>query len=227
MNHRFTGVFIPAEIWESKDVCPLEKMLYGEIDALDKIEGCYATNRYLADVFQVSERRIQQMLQHLKTLGLVNSEESDGKRILWVGVKDISSPMKDISPQGVKDISSSLHIIEKNKKKENVDNLKYLPLSETLKKAITHTAPDAIIKESQLKDWCNDFRLMVETDERTEQQIREKIDAVFTDEFWCRNIRSASKLRLRWNEGKLSHLNIVQIREEEEPHEIELKPYDL
>ena len=79
----------------------------------------------------------------------------------------------------------------------------HMDLAVKLKKCIVDSGTDMLLKASALADWANTFRVMVQQDERTVQQIEEKLKNVFEDDFWSKQIRSAGKFRLRWNEGKL------------------------
>ena len=78
----FKGVWIPREIWLSPNLNIKEKILIVEIDSLDKIEGCYASNKHFADFLEVSEHRISQMVSKLKSEKVLvveqkNSEENE------------------------------------------------------------------------------------------------------------------------------------------------------
>ena len=58
---------IPANVRYCKDIEPGAKLLYGEITALSNREGyCWATNKYLADLYDVDERTIRRWLESLK-----------------------------------------------------------------------------------------------------------------------------------------------------------------
>jgi hypothetical protein len=242
---RFHGLYLPAELLEKTEINLAEKVMFAEITDLDKSEsGCFATNGYFAKLMGYTERQVQNILAKLKKMkyidilrgepGTDNFKESgriikSNMRVVLTRDEIISWEGENFSKNRGENFSNSLPIIEKRIKEDNADNLKYLPLSEYLKERILKEAPEAIIKESQIKSWCHDFNLMVEKDKRTEEQIRQKIDAVFSDDFWCRNIRSASKLRLRWNEGKLSHLNVIQVRQRNTEEEFidEPRAYDM
>jgi len=97
-KREITGIWIPIEIWEHKELVPLEKILYAEICSLGgEKNGCYASNEYFAKHLQVTERRIQQMIQHLKDLKLIYISKFNG-RIRWLksfrgrGEMDFRSP---------------------------------------------------------------------------------------------------------------------------------------
>ena len=54
----FKGVRIPRDIWLSEQLSIMEKVLFVEINSLDNERGCFASNAYFAEFFQVSSRRV-------------------------------------------------------------------------------------------------------------------------------------------------------------------------
>lgn len=80
-NPRFTGIFIPVEILDMKELSPMEMMLLSWIDALyDKEKGgCWASNEYLAERLQVKENSIAKSISHLRSLGLIIDISFDGR----------------------------------------------------------------------------------------------------------------------------------------------------
>lgn len=80
-NRDFKGIWIPKEIYLSKELNWIEKILLFEIDSLDTEEDhCYASNKYFAEFLDVTERRIQQCLNHLKELGYIEQIGFDGRK---------------------------------------------------------------------------------------------------------------------------------------------------
>ena len=67
----FKGIWIPKEIWESNQLSIMEKVLFVEIHSLDNERGCYASNRYFAEFFDISERQIQNRIAGLKAKGFI------------------------------------------------------------------------------------------------------------------------------------------------------------
>jgi hypothetical protein len=55
-------------------------------------------------------------------------------------------------------------------------------------------------KEANLQNWSNDFRLMMERDNRTKEQIEYLIDWCQQDSFWKTNILSPAKLRKQFDQ---------------------------
>ncbi len=78
---RFTGIFIPVEILENKDLTLLEQMLLSWIDALycHEHNGCYAKNEYFAEKLKVKENTIAKALTSLRQKGLVIDVSFDGR----------------------------------------------------------------------------------------------------------------------------------------------------
>lgn len=67
----FKGVWIPKDIWLSRDLSLMEKVLFVEIHSLDNERGCFASNRHFAEFFDVSERQIRTYVGSLKQKGYI------------------------------------------------------------------------------------------------------------------------------------------------------------
>ncbi|MGC3990855.1 MAG: helix-turn-helix domain-containing protein [Chthoniobacteraceae bacterium] len=67
----FKGIWIPREIWLSGNLSLMEKVLFVEIHSLDNERGCFASNRYFADFFDVSDRQIRNIVASLRAKGFV------------------------------------------------------------------------------------------------------------------------------------------------------------
>lgn len=81
---------IPAPVRYDKELVPMARILYSEITALcDKQGFCWATNKYFADLYSVSDRTIREWLNVLKNKNYINidiiykenSKEIDMRRI--------------------------------------------------------------------------------------------------------------------------------------------------
>lgn len=137
----FKGIWIPKEIWLSKDLTMQEKIMLVEIDSLDNEDGCFATNQYLADFFDISKTRVSIVLNNLVEKGYLKSKiiyKEGTKQILnrvlnicrppyptnvkegyITKVKDpIQQMLKDNNINYNKDINNTDEIKEKNIKKE-------------------------------------------------------------------------------------------------------------
>ncbi len=67
----FKGIWIPKEIWLSPTLSLMEKVLFVEISSLDNERGCFASNRYFAEFFDVSPRQIATYVASLKEKGFI------------------------------------------------------------------------------------------------------------------------------------------------------------
>ena len=75
MNRDFRGIWIPKEIWLSKDLSTNEKILLAEIDSLGgSSDGCFASNQYFANFFDLSKDRISRLVSGLKNKGYITVE---------------------------------------------------------------------------------------------------------------------------------------------------------
>ena len=75
MNRDFRGIWIPKEIWLSKDLSTNEKILLAEIDSLGgSSDGCFASNQYFADCLDLSKDRISKLISSLKNKGYITVE---------------------------------------------------------------------------------------------------------------------------------------------------------
>ena len=89
---------IPSEVRYS-NLKPNAKLLYGEITALSgKLGYCYATNKYFAELYDVSKNTISSWISDLKKLGFINViiERNAKKQIIkrCIGItKKVDSPI--------------------------------------------------------------------------------------------------------------------------------------
>ena len=122
----FTGVWIPVEVFQMETLTITEKVVYGIVNALDNEEGCYASNGYLAQTLQLSDRQVKNVLKTLIDFQLVVRIEVEGKRILrtvekqaLVGATDFLGRGKPVSRRG----GSRLPTDRKEDKKEDKPTL--------------------------------------------------------------------------------------------------------
>ena len=71
-SRAFKGVWIPSEIWLSKELKPIEKMLLIEIDSLDNGDGCFGKDKEFAKFFDITTERVSQLLCNLRDKGLIS-----------------------------------------------------------------------------------------------------------------------------------------------------------
>lgn len=96
MKRKFKGIWIPAEVWESKDLTLQEKVFLVEIDSLNNDKGCFANNNYFAKFFGLSTTRVSLVINSLIKKGFVTSSilQSEGnKRILKTYLTKVKNPL--------------------------------------------------------------------------------------------------------------------------------------
>ncbi|WP_042454620.1 hypothetical protein [Neobacillus dielmonensis] len=77
-------------------------------------------------------------------------------------------------------------------------------------------------KEPDLQKWSNDIRLMMERDNRTEDQIKYLIDWCQLDSFWKTNILSPAKLRKQYDQ-LVAKIKSANDKKKKSPHDIPTK----
>jgi len=82
MNRNFKGVWIPKEIWLNTDLTWMEKLFVTEVSSLDNENGCFATNAYFADFFNMSKQWCSNIVTSLKNKGFITVDYVyEGKEI--------------------------------------------------------------------------------------------------------------------------------------------------
>ena len=77
----FKGIWIPKEIWLDKRLNTIDKIILLEIDSLDASEdGCYASNKYLAEFCQCKEWSVSTSINKLIKLGYIEIIKFDGRK---------------------------------------------------------------------------------------------------------------------------------------------------
>lgn len=87
----FKGVWIPKQIWLDKELTWMEKLVLVELESLDNENGCFASNKYLAEFFQVSKPRITQIIKSLEKKGRLKVHlQKEGKRVIKRTIKVVN-----------------------------------------------------------------------------------------------------------------------------------------
>ena len=79
---KFTGVWIPASIFQTPSISITAKVVYGVLESLDNEGGCFASNAYLSKHLGLEVRQVQNILSDLETAGLITRTEDTGRRII-------------------------------------------------------------------------------------------------------------------------------------------------
>lgn len=128
-------------------------------------------------------------------------------------VKTTKEPQKDTNKNVKNDKELNKKII--SPKQAYDESSIYFQLANYLYKKILSLNPEH--KQPNIQKWCDSFRLMIEKDNRTEEQIRYVIDWVNNDPFWGANILSPDKLRKQFDSI------IIKIKSEKKNNVIPMK----
>ena len=122
MNERgFKGVWIPRDLWLSKDLSLQEKVLLVEIDSLSKTErGCFASNEHFADFLGLSKERARKVIASLVSKGYVSSEMEykDGTKELLRRWLKVTAPYGTFLPYPTGETDHESNTDIDNQKKE-------------------------------------------------------------------------------------------------------------
>ena len=138
---KFTGIFIPAAIFNMQELSWKEKIIWCEIQALAGDDVCFATNEYFAEQFNTTPSKISNIISKLKKLGLVEQVYFDGRtRHLKVHF-DINGQCSiaemgnaDLPKSAMQDSQNGQCSIYKNKEKnKNKNNIYIQPKQESPK----------------------------------------------------------------------------------------------
>lgn len=111
----YTGVWIPADVMESDQLSPMEKILYGEIAGFRE---CYASNAWLANRIGRSERTIKRLISHMIELGFIRNCGFNGRfRLIQVCQNCHGRRVKNDTP----DVSKMTPINKSINKSINID----------------------------------------------------------------------------------------------------------
>lgn len=76
----FKGIWIPAEVYLDRRLGALEKIMLSEIDSLSVgDDGCFASNKALAEFCQCSERKVTEAITKLISFGYLQVIGFDGR----------------------------------------------------------------------------------------------------------------------------------------------------
>ena len=108
-DREFRGIWIPKEIWLDTELNATDKVILAEIDSLDiDDKGCYASNEYLADFCQCSERKVTEAISKLTNKGYVYTADFDGRH------RVLRSSLAKIARQGSKNCEAETQTLREN-----------------------------------------------------------------------------------------------------------------
>lgn len=122
MDRDFKGVWIPKEIWLDSKLSALEKFILAEIDSLDvEGKGCYASNQYLAEFCQCTERKVSDAVSKLIKNEYLEQVSFDGRHRI------LRSRVEKISMQGRKNFYAGWKKVPPINIEDNKEDIKNIP----------------------------------------------------------------------------------------------------
>lgn len=168
----FKGIWIPAEIWLSKELTMQEKLFLVEIDSLSKTKkGCYASNSYFAEFFNISKPRCTQIIKSLEEKKVVKIKlKIEGKQIKKrsinissKGVVNILNRGSKFSKQGSKFSKGIFTKVNKNSIEDNKKSISLSPPSENDSDKLINTSNKYFKLASKLSDIIQTVRSVKHT----------------------------------------------------------------
>ena len=133
----FKGVWIPKEIWSNTELTLIEKIILVEIDSLDvNEEGCYASNKYLADFCNCTETTISTSINKLIKMEYLYLVKFDGRRrYLKSAIKTFKVSIQNIEKQTLNNLKADFKKLKAINIDNNIDyNIKENNIKERFKK---------------------------------------------------------------------------------------------
>lgn len=122
----FKGVWIPKEVWLDERLNTIDKIILLEIDSLDAgDEGCYASNKYLAEFCKCTETTVSTSISKLIKYGYLEAVKFDGrKRYLKSRLTNFKrQPLKNLKADFKKFKGSIYNNIDNNIINNNIYNI--------------------------------------------------------------------------------------------------------
>jgi hypothetical protein len=124
-NRGFKGIWIPKEVYLNEDLSWVEKILFTEIDSLNKGYGCNASNKYFGKFLGISEGRVANIISEHRKLGNILDISSDGRKryisLSFDMTKTLNLSSRKREPEFTKTLSQvheNVNEIEENLEKE-------------------------------------------------------------------------------------------------------------
>lgn len=207
-GHRSYFAIIPADVRYDKKLTANAKLLYGEITALANEKGyCWAGDRYFAELYDVSKTTIQSWIKALTDNGYITKEliyREGTKEILNRYIRIVAYPTQENlgtpTQENLRDNNTSFNNTFNKTNKEEVETSsrkysdEHFRLASKLQNNLIDDFPKEM-KKADLDKWADVIRLMEEKDQHTIEQIDYVLSWLPSNSFWFGNIRSAKKLR--------------------------------
>lgn len=117
----FKGVWISKEVWLDKRLNAIDKIILTEVDSLDNEEHCTASNEYLAEFCQCSEKTVSRSISKLVELEYIKILKFNG-RIRTMTTSVSRQPRQNVQADQTKcppiNIDNKLNTLKESKKEK-------------------------------------------------------------------------------------------------------------
>lgn len=209
---------LPNRICHDQKLSSFSKLLYCDISSLCAQKGyCWASNKYFANIFNVSEKTISRALTELEPFLIIRNRLSS-TRMIWVhNLENVIKPKKEKNKKVLNKLIKKASPV----KKKNLYSPDDLSLAETLLSKILYNFPALENKKVNISEWAEEMRKLREIDKASKEQINfmiiwvqggelnipgKPIKNFAPHDFWSKNILSAKKLRKQWFENLVPQL---------------------
>jgi len=114
MSRDFKGIWIPREIWVSKEMTMQEKVFLAEIHSLDNEQGCIASNAYFAEFFGLSKSSVTRVISSLVEKGFCKVH------LIYKNNKEVDKRVIRTSKYGDKEVKVVKEVVRVEAKKSSV-----------------------------------------------------------------------------------------------------------
>lgn len=177
LQRDFKGIWIPKDVWLDERLNALDKIILMEIHSLDNGEnGCYASNKYLAEFCQCTETKVSTTITKLKEFGYIELANFDGRhrtlKIKTLSLKNLKADIKNFKSNNInnkkENIINNINIINNKNDIDNSNNLEKLKR----KKELTKKQINAIECKKILEDFIKDEDIDIQNALRDYIEVR-------------------------------------------------------
>ena len=120
-KNKIQGVFIHKSFFEIDDLSLPQKLIFAKICDLDNEKGCYASNKFFADLFKISTRQVSTHINNIIKKGYVTS-----KFVMKEGTKEIDYRVLNTTSRGIEELQHKGYgrTVPISKESNNNNNIK-------------------------------------------------------------------------------------------------------